>query len=98
MKNIYPAQKGCLSWELEPLEVEKVDEIGVLEQPILTGFLMSFASDRRVVVEKSTPDCCGFPRKVYILRGYNLESVGCLRDERCTETRENHQNKRLPLP
>ena len=95
---MYPAQKECLSWELEPLEVEKVVEIGVLDHPILTGFPTSFASDRRVGVEESTPDCCSFPRKVYILRGYNLESVGCLRDERCTEIREKHQNKRLPLP
>ena len=58
-----------MSWELEPLEVEKVVEISVLDHLILTGFPTNFVSDRRAEVEESTPDCCGFPEMFYAPSG-----------------------------
>ena len=44
---LYPDAKSRLSLEISPLEAEKVVEIGVLDQPILTGFSARVPPNRR---------------------------------------------------
>ena len=43
----------CLTAEIQTLEVEKVVQNSILDQPILTGFSTSFASERRAGVDES---------------------------------------------
>ena len=43
--------------------------------------------DGGVGVEESTQDCCGLPEMIHTWSRYNLESVGCLRNELCRKQR-----------
>ena len=78
MKNsleTYPGQKSCLTAEIELSQVEKVVEITVLDQPVLTGFLMGLPSDGELGVRESIRYCCGFPGRVCTPTESNIETI-----------------------
>ena len=56
----YPGPKSCLSSEIITLEVEEVDQIGVLDQPILTRFPMVLGLDEGRGSRDSIQHCYEF--------------------------------------
>ena len=80
---LYPDQKSRLSLDISPLEAEKVVEMSVLDQPILTGFPMVLPSDGGLGDRESIRHCCGFSGRVCTRTESNIETNGTVRFEHC---------------